>query len=163
MDRLPASILRSPIGIPQLSTRERDGKIFLTGSPSTTIVGIEDVAVCDFGELGECESVSELSGTVTAVQTICERCCPKRKTQQEWHGKAAVRRCAGYKFMQKPSSFLPIYSGILCLSCHGKDHTLSMSNSAICVYFTEYDLCGLTNDVKDMEGHFITVGEFCHF
>lgn len=144
-----------------LSTREREGRIYLSGSPSTTITEIRGIEVADCSELGEGEKLSELSGTVTGIQVICKRRCPKCRTPQgEFKAKSSVHRCESCKLLQKSCCYSTTYRGTMSLTIDGTDHGLTVTNSAISAYFTEYNMCHLLNDVEDMEEHFIDVAEF---
>ncbi|XP_072564249.1 uncharacterized protein [Paramormyrops kingsleyae] len=144
-----------------LSTREREGRIYLSGTPSTTIVEIDDLQIPEFSELTDAEKLSEWSGTITGIQILCKHRCAKCQTaQNEFAGKSSVHRCIGCKLMQKCSSYNKTYTGTVSLTKDGTDHTLTITNSAIRSYFSEQDMCHLLQDVQDMEEHFINAGDF---
>ncbi|XP_046906057.1 uncharacterized protein LOC124487777 [Hypomesus transpacificus] len=146
-----------------LSTRKAGDRTVLTTTQTTTVSEISAVGEPESVEVhgDDRQDTSIVRGTVTGVQISAKHRCRRCHTSQEpFVSRSLTHRCQRCKLLQKASSFVASYSGVLLLmTSDGQEQSPMFTNSALSAYLKEKDIGDSMGDLQVIEEHFLSVGD----
>ncbi|XP_026100741.1 uncharacterized protein LOC113071649 [Carassius auratus] len=145
-----------------LATREMQGVIRLTTTPSTRVVEITQLDVPDEGrdDPDDGAASTTLRGVVSGVQIRARHRCPRcHGLQNQISANSITHRCDACNLLQRSSVYGLTYRGTIVLTADQQEHSLTVTDSCINAYLARYRVAYSENDVETIEEHFLNLPE----